>query len=203
MVQPLVCLANFYSLPYKSWASLVAQMVKRLPAMQETWVWSLGQEDPLEKEMETHSSILAWKIPWTEEPGGPQSMGSQKVGHNWVTNTHTHTHTHVYMYVINAVSQFSCSVVSDSATPWTAAHQASLYITYSWSLLKLMSIESVKPSNHLILCRPHPFQPSIFASIRVFFSESVLPIRWPNYWSFSFSICLSDEYSGLISFRMD
>ena len=71
--------------------SLVAQMVKNLPAMQETWVRSLGREDPLEKEMATHSSILAWRIPWTEEPGGLQSMGSQRVGHNWVTNTFTNT----------------------------------------------------------------------------------------------------------------
>ena len=68
--------------------SLVAQMVKNLPAMQETWVRSLGQEDPLEKEMATHSSILVWKIPWTEEPGRLQSMGSQRVRHNWVNNTH-------------------------------------------------------------------------------------------------------------------
>ena len=66
--------------------SLVAQRVKRLPAMQETWVWSLGQEDPLEKEMATHSSILAWKIPWTEKLGRPQSMGSQRVGHDWATS---------------------------------------------------------------------------------------------------------------------
>ena len=88
-------------------------------------------------------------------------------------------------------------------TPWTAAHQASLSITYSWSLLKLMSIESVKPSNHLILYHPLPFLPSIFASIKFFSNESVLPIRWPNYWSFSFSTSPSNEYSGLISFRID
>ena len=67
------------------WASLVAQRLKRLPAVQETWVWSLGREDPLEKEMATHSSILAWRIPWMEEPGGLQSMGSQRMGHNWET----------------------------------------------------------------------------------------------------------------------
>ena len=87
-------------------------------------------------------------------------------------------------------------------TPWTAAHQACLSITNSWSLLKLMSIESVMPSNHLILCHPL-LLPSIFPSIRVFSSESVLRIRWPRYWSFSFSISPSNEYSGLISFRMD
>ena len=75
-------------------ASLVAQTEKNLPAMQETWVWSLGREDPLEEEMATYSGILAWRIPWTEDSGGLQSMGSQRVGHNRVTNTHTHTHTH-------------------------------------------------------------------------------------------------------------
>ena len=89
------------------------------------------------------------------------------------------------------------------ATPWTAAHQASLSITNSWSLLKLMSIESVMPSNHLIFCCPLLLPPSIFPSIRVFSSESVLHIWWPKYWSFSFSISPSNEYSGLISFRID
>ena len=73
-----------------TWASLVAQMVKHLPTMQETWVWFLGGEDPQEKEMATRSSILAWRIPWTEEPGELQSTGSQRVGHDWVTNTHTY-----------------------------------------------------------------------------------------------------------------
>ena len=99
--------------------------------------------------------------------------------------------------------QFNCSVVSDSATPWTAAHQASLPFTIFRSLLKLMSIESVMPSNHLILCRPLLLLPPIFPSIRVFSSESALCIRWPKYWSFSFSISPSSECSGLISFRMD
>ena len=89
------------------------------------------------------------------------------------------------------------------ATPWTAARQASLSITISRSLLKLVSIESVTPTNHLILCHPLLLLPSIFPSIRVFSNESVLLIRWPNYWSFSFSISPSNEYSGLISFRMD
>ena len=88
-----------------------------------------------------------------------------------------------------------------SATPWTAKHQASLSITNSWRLLKLMSITLVMPSNHLILCRPLLLLPSVFPSIRVFSNESVLHIRWPKYWSFSFSP--SSEYSGLISFRMD
>ena len=99
--------------------------------------------------------------------------------------------------------QFSRSVVSDSATPWTAARQASLSITNFQSSLKLMSIESVMPFNHLILCRPLLLLPSIFPSIRVFSNESALCIRWPKYWSFSFNISPSNEHSGLISFRMD
>ena len=102
--------------------------------MQETWIQSLGQEDPLEEEMATHSSILAWKIPWTNP---------------------------------NPV-QFSCSVVSIFVTPGTVARQVSLSITNPWSLFKLMSIESVMPSNHLILCHP-VLLPSIFPSISVFF----------------------------------
>ena len=99
--------------------------------------------------------------------------------------------------------QFSRSVMSDFATPWTAARQASLSITNSRSLIKLMSIEPVMPSNHLILCCSFLLPPSIFPSIRVFSSESVLHIRWPKDWSFSFSISPSNEYSGLISFRID
>ena len=90
-----------------------------------------------------------------------------------------------------------------SATPWTAACQASMSITNSWSLLKLMSIELVIPSNHLILCCPHLLPSSVFPSIRVFSNDSVLHIRWPKFWSFSFSINPSSEYSGLISFRID
>ena len=97
----------------------------------------------------------------------------------------------------------SLSHVGLFATPWTAAHQASLSITNSRSLFKLMSIDLVMPSNHFILCCPLLLLPSIFSSIRVFSSESVLCIRWLNYCSFSFSISPSNEYSGLISFRMD
>ena len=99
----------------------------------------------------------------------------------------------------SSVQLFSC--VQHFTTPWTTACQASLSITNSQSLLKLMSIELVMPSNHLILCRPLLFPPSIFPSIRVFSKESVLCIRWPKYWNFSFSISPSNEYSGLISFR--
>ena len=97
----------------------------------------------------------------------------------------------------------SLSHVRLFATPWTAARQAFLFITNSWSLLKLMSIESVMPSNHLILCCPLLLLPSIVPSIRVFSNESFLHIRRTKYWSFSFSIGPSNEYSGLISFRMD
>jgi len=97
----------------------------------------------------------------------------------------------------------SLSHVQLFATPWSTACQASLSITNSWSLLKIMSITSVMPSNHLMLCHPLLLPPSIFPSIRVFPNESVLPIRWLKYWSFSFSISPSNEYSGLISFRMD
>ena len=98
---------------------------------------------------------------------------------------------------------FICLFIYNSVTPWTAACQASLSFTIFQSLLKLMSIESMMLSSHLILCHPLLFLPSIFPSIRVFSNESVLCIRWPKYWSFSFSISPSDEYSGLISFSMD
>jgi len=111
------------------------------------------------------------------------------------------------IHVSSSLPQFS-SVQSMSrlrlfVTPWTAARQASLSITNSWSLLKLMSIESVMPSSHLILCHPLLLPPSIFPSIRVFSSESLLHITWPKDWSFSFNISPSSEYSGLVSFRMD
>ena len=101
--------------------------------------------------------------------------------------------------------QFSSSLsrAHDSATPWTAARQASLPITNSRSPPKPMSIESVMPSNHLILCCPFLLLPSIFPSIRIFYSKSALRISWPEYWSFSFNISPFNEYSGLISFRMD
>ena len=98
---------------------------------------------------------------------------------------------------------FSCSVMSDFVTPWTAEHQASLSFTNSQSLFKLTSIESVMPSNHLVLCCPLLLLFSIFPSIRVFSNELALQIRWPKYWSFSFSISPSNEYSGLISFRTE
>ena len=102
---------------------------------------------------------------------------------------------------VQSVQLLSCVQLFE--TPWTAVHQASLSITNSWSLLKLMSIALVMPSNHLILCCPLLFPPSIFLSIRVSYNESVLCIRWPNYCSFNFNISPSNEYLGLISFGMD
>ena len=105
------------------------------------------------------------------------------------------------IYVVSV--QLSRSVVSDSVTPWTVAHQAFLSITNSRSLLKLMSIESVMPSNHLILCRHLLLPPLIFSSIRVFSNKLVHHIRWPKYWNFTFSISPFNEHAGLISFRMD
>ena len=126
-------------------ASLVAQTIKKLPAMWENQV----DRRSLEKGMEPHSSILVWR------------------------------------------------------SPWTSAHQASLFLTISWSLPKHISIELVMPSNHLILCRPLLLRPPIPPSITVFSNESTLRMRWPKYWSFSFSIIPSKEHPGLISFRMD
>ena len=131
--------------------------------------------------MVIHSHILAWKIPETEETGRLQSRVSPRVGQ-------------LSMYTL-IFSQFnSCqsfSRVQLFETPWTTSCQASLSITNSWSLLKFMSIKSVMPPNHFVLCCPFLFLPSIFPSIRVFSNESVLRIRWPKYWSFSSSICLS------------
>ena len=105
---------------------------------------------------------------------------------------------HIFVVVVQ-----SLSCVQLFVTPWTAACQASLPITSSWSILKLMSIESVMSSNRLILCRPLLLLPSIFPSIGVFSNESALHIEWPKYWIFSFSISPSNEYSGLVSFRID
>ena len=110
-------------------------------------------------------------------------------------------HTRTYMISVSSVQSFSH--VRLFATPWTAAHWASLSVTNSWSPPKPMSIEMVMPSNHLILCHPLLLLPSIFPSIRVFSSELTLQIRWPKYWSLSFSISPSSEYSGLISFKTD
>ena len=132
--------------------------------------------------MATHSSILVWRILRTEKPGRLQSMGSQ----SWTQSVQS----------LNPVRLF--------VTPWTEARQAFLSFTISWSLLKLMSIESVMPSNHLILSCPLLLLPSIFPSISVFSNESVLHIRWPKYCSFSFSISPSNEplgFTGWISLQ--
>ena len=110
-------------------------------------------------------------------------------------------YNYLYRFCFQSVQLLSC--VQLFATPWSAVRQASLSSSNSWSLPKLMSMESVKPSNHLILCHPLLLPPSIFPSIRVFSNESVLCIRWPKYWSFNFSISPSNEHSGLISFRID
>ena len=130
----------------------------------------------------------------------------------WILRKYTHTHTHTHIWGMSASVYFhsykvqfssvqSLSPVWLFATPWTAAHQGSLSITSFQSLLKLMSIESVMPSNHLFLCHSFLLLPSIFLSIRVFSNESVFHIRWPKYWSLSFNISSSNEYSGLISFK--
>ena len=140
------------------------------------------------------SSKSLW---WIGRPGVQQYLGSQRVGHNskQLNLTESDIYTYQFRELLSHVRLFG--------TPLIAAREASLSITNSQSLLKLMSIESVMPSSHLILCRPLLFPPSIFPSIRVFSNESVLHNRWPKYWSFSFSIGPSSEYSRLISFRMD
>ena len=148
-------------------ASWVAQMVKNLPAMQETQVQSLGRDDPLEKEKDTHSSILAWRIP------GQRSL----IGYSsWCHKESDMTEWLNTLLISGTTLQFiqSLSCVQLFATPWTVTCQASLSITNSWSLLKLTSIESVMPSNHLILCHPLLLLPSIFPSIRIFSNESAL-----------------------------
>ena len=123
--------------------------------------------------------------------------------HTEAPNPSKHQNRKLIPIVIVFSSVQSLNCVWLFATPWNTACQASLSITNSQSLLKLMSIESVMPFNHLILCHPLLLPPSIFPSIRAFSNESVLCIRWPKYWSFGFSISPSNEYSGLISFRME
>ena len=181
----------------------------------------------LEKEMTTHSSVLAWRIPGTGEPGGLPSLGSHRVGHNWIDLAAAATAPYVpylnpkisillnlfyhisMLLSIHQYAKFQLSSVQSLSrvrlfvTPWIAAHQAFLSITNSWSLLKLMSIELVMTSSHLILCHPLLLLPSIPPSISVFSNESTLCMRWPKYWSFSCSVSSSNEHPGLISFRMD
>ena len=170
-------------------------MVKNLPAIQETQVLFLGWEYSLETRMTTKSSILAWRIPWIEEPGELKFMWSQRLGHDWAINTQAS---------FNIWFQFS-SVTQSCLTLWDPMNRsmpASLSITKSWSLPKLRSIELVMSSNHLILYPPLLLLLSNFPNIRVFSNESAFCIRWPKYWSFSFRIIPSNEHPGLISFRM-
>ena len=128
-----------------------------------------------------------WDGPWKISNFITKDVNIQFISCNWFWYVVVQSLGHIWLF----------------ASPWTAAHQASLSFTISQSLLKLMSIESVMPSNYLILYHLLLLLPSIFPSIRVISSESALRIRWPKYWSFSFSISLSNEYSGLISFRID
>ena len=177
----------------------MTQVVKNLPAMLETWVWSLGWEDPLEKEMATHSSILLWRIPLTEKPAGYTPWGPKESD---MSERLSLTHSVNQYWCVQFSSVQSLSRVLLFVTPWIAARQASLSITNSRSLLKLMPIELVMPSSHLILCHPLLLLPQVPPSIRVFSNESTLRMRWPKYWSFSFSLSPSNEHPGLISFRM-
>ena len=147
--------------------------------------------------------------PW-DSPGKNTGVGcrfllcSSPPSHFPQTGSHSHRRDTLPGRITWTVSSVQLlSRVQLFATPWTVAHQASLFIANSWSLLKLMSIELVMPSSHLTLCRPLLLLPSIFPSIRVFSIESVLRNRWPKYWSFSVNISPSSEYSGLISFRLD
>ena len=169
---------------------------------QETQVGSLGQEDPLEECMATHSSLEK------HMDRGAWEATVHGVAKSWTwlkwLSTHIHTLSQLLLVRWALVSSVqSLSSVWLFVTPWIAARQASLSITNSQSLLKLMRIESVMPSSHLILCHPLFLLPPIPPSNRVFSNESTLHMRWPKYWSFSFSISPSNEYPGLISFRMD
>ena len=154
---------------------LVTQIVKTLLAVEDTRVQSLGWEDPLENGMAPYSSILAWKIPWVEEPGRLQSRGRKELD---TTEYMSNTSSKNWSHEGDGCLCYCCSVVqsSQTVTPWTTAHQAFLCFTISQRLLKLMSIEWVMPSNHLILCHSLLLLPSIFPSIRVFSGESSLQV---------------------------
>ena len=146
----------------------------------------------------THGTLLSvtWQLGWKGDLG---ENGCMYI-YGWILSLFAWNY-HKIIYNIVVVQLLSR--VRLLATAWTAARQAFLSFTISWSLLKLMFIESVMPSNHLILCHPLLLLSSIFPSIRVFSNEWTLHIKWPKYWSFSFSISPSSEYSGLISFRID
>ena len=204
-------------------ASLIARLVNHQPAMQETRVQFLDQEDPVEKEMVTPSSTFAWRIPWTEEPGRLQSTGSQRVRHNWATSISLFTITsYCIIHNISLVVKWLCGLKNHGlvtqllghfssvqfssvqtlsrvqlfATPWIAARQASLSITNFQSSFRPTSIESVMPSSHLILCRPLLLLPPVPPSIRVFSNESTRRMRWPKYWSFSLASFLPKKFQG-------
>ena len=189
-----VCI-YIYTYTYTHTPSLVAQTVKHLPAVRETRVWFLGWEDPLEKEMAIHSSILAWEIPWTEEPDMLQSMGSQRVGHDWATSLHFEYTNNVYVMYIwccFSVTQ-SCPILCNSMNCMNSVNCSMLGFPDLAQTHVHWVDDAIQPS--------HPLSPPPLAlnlsKIGVFSNESTLHIRWPKYWSFS----LSNEYSGLISFR--
>ena len=152
--------------------------------------------------------LFSWTEDQFEEGRAGERNGSTTYSLALVSQTNFSTTVRAILFFSHSSTSLTCGLLFSSVqsfsqvqlfmTPWTAAHQASLSITNSQSLLKPMSIESVMPSNHLILCRPLLLQPSIFTNIRVFPNESVLLIRWPKYWSVSFSFSPSNEYSGLI-----
>ena len=146
----------------------------------------MGRAEDKILEINPHILVIAIIYTWTSKKANIE---------DWIVLNPAHCYLCVVVQWLSRVWPF--------ATPWTAACQDSMFFTISWSLLKLMSIESMMPSNHLILCHPLLLLPSIFPNIRVFSNKSALPIRWPKYWSFSFSMRPSNEYSGLISFRTD
>ena len=153
--------------------------------------------------MATDSGSLAWKNSVDKGASWATVYGVKKSWTQLSTTPHTPTYTNKTRVNCIVVVVQSLSHGQLFATPWPAACQASLSFTIFPSLLKLMSTESVRPSNHLVLCPPLLLLPSVFPSIRVFSNASALRLRWPKYWSFSFSISPSSEYSELISFRID
>ena len=161
--------------------------------------WTVAIQAPLSMEFSRQEYRSGLPFPPPGDPPCPGIKWESLSLLRWQASSLYQCHWEALVVCISSVQSLSATLCA----PWTAAHQAFLSITNSRSLLKLMSIESVMPSNHLILCRLLPFLPSIFPSIRVFSDELVLHIRWPKYRSFSFSISPSKEYSGLISFRMD
>ena len=185
-----------------SWLQIILQNYSH----QESMVLAQKQKyRPMEQERKPRKKLMNLRVPYIWQGRQNYTMGKESLFNKWCWKNWTATRKRMKLehFVIPVSSVHSLSHVLLFVTPWTAACQASLSITNSQSLPKLMSIESVMPSNHLILCRPLLLLPSIFPSIGVFSNELVLCIRWPKYWNFSFSISPSNEYSGLIPFRMD